>query len=56
MQFEADTGADTNLLSLDLYHKLYPNATVKALQRTQVCISLPIIDTKYSTLVYAHAK
>ena len=33
MQFKADTGADTNLLPLDLYHKLHSNATAKSLQK-----------------------
>ena len=29
VQFKVDIGADTNLLPLDLYHKLHPNATMK---------------------------
>ena len=29
MQFKVDTGADINLLPLDLYQKLHPNAIVK---------------------------
>ena len=33
MQFKVHTGADTNLLQLDLYHKLHPNATAKSLQK-----------------------
>ena len=33
MQFRVDTGADTNLLPLDLYHKLNPNATAKSLHK-----------------------
>ena len=33
VQFKVDTGADTYLLPLDLYHKLHPNATAKSLQK-----------------------
>ena len=56
MQFKIDAGVDTNLLPLDLYHKLHPNGTAKSLQKDQVCINLPIMDLKYSTLVYAPSK
>ena len=35
MQFIVDTGADSNLLPLDLYHRLYPNVTAKSLQKDQ---------------------
>ena len=31
MQFKEDTGADTNILPLDLYHKIHPNAAAKSL-------------------------
>ena len=33
MQFKVDTWADTNLLPLDLYHKLHPNAIAQSLQK-----------------------
>ena len=33
MQFKVDTRADTNLLPLDLYHKLHPNVMAKSLQK-----------------------
>ena len=33
IQFKVDTGTDTNLLPLDLYHILHPNATAKSRQK-----------------------
>ena len=33
MQFKVDSGVDTNLLPLDLYHKLHPKARTKWLQK-----------------------
>ena len=39
MQFKADIGMDTNLLPLDLYHKLQLNGTEKSLQM-DLCVHL----------------
>ena len=56
MQFKVDTGADTNLLPLDLYHKVHPNVTAKLLKKDLLIHLFSYNDFENQALVYAPSK